>query len=791
VAALGLLALLVCATGLAAQSGRVEGRVWRPNGRPVAGARVTLVGTSVAGARVTLVGTSASSLTNESGHYVMVAAPGLYRLHAEFIGYVSVAVANVLVRSADTTRVNVGLGPRPPNWQVLEDTLLRGTDPPRRITLFVDSLGLVPTPGDSAHRRTVAASAAARGLSLVSDSGGVMVFWVRVATSWDTLAVRDSAFRLAGALRRELPTLVRQAGPVVRYRPGGPPFVATDEVVVRFDSTLSFPVIDSLNRLVGARTVYRNPFVANDFLVQALDFDGIALSNAYWSTLAAQRVRSAYPNFRIRSGRSAGPTSDPLSADQWHLKRINVSRAWPRVTGGPVVAVIEQDGFEVRHPDLQNRLWNNATELGGDEDGNGLVDDRNGANFSGCPTTPPEETDPPTSPDPCGDGRLEPLGVSDTPNHGTPVAGLVAADSNGLGVVGVCPGCRLMLIVVDRNDANSQRLGFEYAEANGAQAVNLSWVLDYSPVDYPDYAWGLVERLARKRVVIASSGNYDQDDCALGFRALPDVIVVGASSQRDKRIPSGKGDCLTVLAPGGRNNDLLGITTTDVAGKVGFNTQKADRCRVRDFPQSATVPDWEYTRCFGGTSAAAPIVSGVVGLMLAVNGALKGPEIEKVLEQTADKIDAHAADYDATGKSITHGYGRVNACAAVLQVAVDPNWRECAVMPPWLCRWWIRLLAALVVAVLVFLVLTWTTGSVLPLWARLALSLLAGAVAFLLLWLFCQLLIVLFCLVAAITVAVLVFLIWRTLPLVWRLIVSLLAGAGTFGIFWLLLKHLA
>jgi subtilisin family serine protease len=788
-AALGPLALLVFATALGAQSGRLEGTVWGPNGRPIAGAIVTLLGTPV------------TSLTSESGRFAMNVAPGVYTLRARRIGHVSGEVASVLVRPSATSRVAVGLGPRPAHWEVLDDSLLLGAAPSRPVLLYVDSLGLVPTPGDSAHRRMVVDSAMARGLRLGSDIGGVMIFWISAAASWDTLAARDSAFKLAHALRRDLPTLVKQAGPVMRYRSGGAPSVATDEAVVRFDSSLSQRTIDSLNARVGARPAYRNPFAQNEFLVQALDHDGIALSNAYWLLVGPPAIRSAYPNFRFRTVPTAGSSGDPLSRDQWHFRRINVRPAWSLATGAPVVAVIEQDGFESGHPDLKNQLWQNPSEQGADEDGNRLVGDQNGWNFTDCssPETTLPHPGPPTDPPACGTRRLTSPNV--TPKHGTPVAGLVAAERNGVGVVGVCPGCRLMLIVVDGNDANSQQLGFQYAKDNNADAVNVSWRLGIRADELPPAYLAVVTSLAHERAVIASAGNEDRDFCTgdeAGFQAIPDVIVVGASNQRDKRIRSGRGECVTVLAPAGKGTDLTGATTTDANGASGFNSEEEPRCMVAEFRESA-VPNREYTRCFGGTSAAAPIVSGVVGLMLAVDPGLTGPDIEQILEETADKIDAAAADYDATGRSVTHGYGRVNACAAVRRVAGDPDWRDCANRRPWFCRWWVLLLAALIVAGLVFFILSRGTGTGYqqgappgrPLWVRLALSVLAGAVVFLLLWLFCELLILAFCLLAGVVVAVAVFLAWRTGPLIWRFVVSLLAGVATFGLLWVLLRGLA
>jgi hypothetical protein len=59
-------------------------------------------------------------------------------------------------------------------------------------------------------------------------------------------------------------------------------------------------------------------------------------------------------------------------------------------------------------------------------------------------------------------------------------------------------------------------------------------------------------------------------------------------------------------------------------------------------------------------------VSGVAGLMLSLRPCLKRSQVQDLLNATADKIDAAAAGYDAvTGHSKTHGFGRVNAAAAV------------------------------------------------------------------------------------------------------------------------------
>lgn len=730
---LGLLAVLVCAGTLAAQTGSVVGRVWGPNGRPVI-------------ATVEILGTSLQAVSDNTGRYCIENVPaGTHTLRAKAAAFSPVDITDVVVASGDSTRVNIGVGPRPQDWAILEDSLLLGPAPSRRITLFVDSLGVVPTPGDAAHRQQVSDSLALRGLAFLSDSGGLMVFGITAAASWDTLAARDSVFRVADGLRRALPGLVRQAGPLVRYRPAGAAFVATDEVVVRFDGALSYADIAAINHRVGARPAYSGALVANEFLVQAFDRDGIALSNAYWAMVGSPAVRSAYPNFRARSFPTNGPGGEPLSGDQWHLERINVAPAWPLATGTVVVGVIEQDGFEITHPDLKGRLWTSA-DAGADADGDRLVGEQSGWNFSDCAGTASLAnaqgmgafTGPPAT---CGEPGLTTRGG--TPTHGTAVAGLVAADRNGEGLIGVCPGCRLMLVVVDGMNLYSLQLGFQYVEVHGAQVVNLSQHLGTALDELPPDFDGLLRRIAQTRPMVVSIGNEDQDFCAgaaAGFPAIPGVIPAGASNQRDKRIAAGYGDCLSVLAPAGRGRYLVGVTTTDVTGTPGRNSEYGEGCTTSEF-RLTDVPKRDYTKCFGGTSAAAPIVSGVVGLMLAAQPNLGPTAVKDILQTTADKIQRGSANYDAGGKSLTHGYGRVNACAAVHKAVGDPQWQEkCARTTPWYCIWWVWLLIALFVGVVVGVIVYRVRPAGSPgrlKWAVVA-GVIAAVVVFVLLWLLCR-----------------------------------------------------
>jgi len=83
------------------------------------------------------------------------------------------------------------------------------------------------------------------------------------------------------------------------------------------------------------------------------------------------------------------------------------------------------------------------------------------------------------------------------------------------------------------------------------------------------------------------------------------------------------------------------IRTTDRVGPAGYN-------------------GGDYTNTFGGTSAAAPMVSGAAALILSINPNLSRTEVENILYTTA-------TDLGIPGKDNTYGYGKVNLRDACLK----------------------------------------------------------------------------------------------------------------------------
>ncbi|MBE9128186.1 MULTISPECIES: S8 family serine peptidase [unclassified Coleofasciculus] len=95
-----------------------------------------------------------------------------------------------------------------------------------------------------------------------------------------------------------------------------------------------------------------------------------------------------------------------------------------------------------------------------------------------------------------------------------------------------------------------------------------------------------------------------------------------------------------------------GITTTDLIGADGTNPG-------------------DYTYDSGGTSSAAPLVSGVVALMLEANPNLTWRDVQHILVETADPDKTDRFDEDWTtngaGYQVNHkyGFGGIDAAAAV------------------------------------------------------------------------------------------------------------------------------
>tara|TARA_R110002072_G_scaffold14272_2_gene59359 strand:- start:56557 stop:58890 length:2334 start_codon:yes stop_codon:yes gene_type:complete len=332
--------------------------------------------------------------------------------------------------------------------------------------------------------------------------------------------------------------------------------------------------------------------------------------------------------------------------NQWYLNQanginVNIENAWDTTTGNNSVTVAVLDsGTDWFHQDLGlgtdsyeniflnpgEDAWSNpadpTTGNGIDDDGNGLIDDWKGWNFD----------------DNYNDAR-QGLG-GNTFFHGTHVAGIVSAKTNNNeGVAGVAggfnnEGVKILTCAVGISGPNGAILddAILYAAEIGARVIQLSLSVGSSSaiddaIDMAHDVFGVV--------VINASGN-GSSSSGVSYPASHDkVLAVGATTQTDSRANfSNHGANLFIAAPG------VGIWSTQLNSQYGSSD---------------------------GTSFAAPIVSGVVGLMLSVNPGLTPVEVKQILQDTAQKVGGYNYNWNGSdpGHSRELGYGRVDAFLAV------------------------------------------------------------------------------------------------------------------------------
>ncbi len=322
--------------------------------------------------------------------------------------------------------------------------------------------------------------------------------------------------------------------------------------------------------------------------------------------------------------------NDPHFPDQWALNGTNAygidaQQAWDITTGGGIIIAVLDNGVDIYHEDLTGQIYESYD----------CVDDLNDCSGG--------DNDP--TPD-AGD------------NHGTMVAGIIAANgNNGLGTAGVCPDCYLMPIrttLGNPGEINTDLgliAGIRLATARGARVINISAGLDASVVNNPDpevqaflaeFQDAIADAVAAGVVVVAAVGN-DGAPPVKYPALLPDVIAVSASNHCGQIQKAWDINCLHSFNIDWGSSYGTGV---DIAAPgVGIYT---------------TTPGNQYYS-FGGTSAAAPIISGVVGLMLSVDPTLKPAEIRQMLIRTA--TDTNSATYP--GFDALLGGGLVNANRAV------------------------------------------------------------------------------------------------------------------------------
>lgn len=402
------------------------------------------------------------------------------------------------------------------------------------------------------------------------------------------------------------------AEPVYTAGSGRDTIVPLNQIAVQFKSGVTQAQVDDLNARFGT-SVIASPRPDSGRTWFLLRYPVPTRYRPYEMAAILDRhplVSWAGPDHIQRSRRPFGPATDPFYSAQFYLKNaatyngvpvdINVEPAWDLTLGSTTIRVaVLDDGAEAQHGEL-------FAALGGGQSFDQMLDERL-----------PGETDDVLNP--FGDDR-----------HGTAVAGIIFAARNSFaGGAGIAPNVKLHVARIFRR-TNHPTPGRQVAPPSeiGA-AINWAW---QSGADVISNSWGggtpdnaitsainsatASGRSGKGSVVVFAAGNYDPatNPKPVVYPAnLPNVVAVGAITQLGPRATySAQGPELDLVAPSATAIGLLTDPSYCTGNVFAVDPLGASGCN--DGPGSNA----DYSSTFGGTSAAAPQVAGVVALLFSL-----------------------------------------------------------------------------------------------------------------------------------------------------------------------------
>ncbi|RZT42611.1 MprA protease, GlyGly-CTERM protein-sorting domain-containing form [Cupriavidus agavae] len=355
----------------------------------------------------------------------------------------------------------------------------------------------------------------------------------------------------------------------------------------------------------------------------------------------------------------------------------NLTRAWDRSRGSSSIVVAVVDTGILAHPDLAGRLvpgYDFISTTTVSVDGDGRDSD---------PTDPGDYV--PTGETCPGGGDPDRTSTW----HGTRVAGVLgAATNNSLGIAGVDWSARIQPVRVsgrcgallsDTVDAMRWAGGLNVPgvpnNPTPAKVINIS-LGGGSCKDSPEQK-AVDDLNAAGVVVVAAAGN--QGSAVESPADCSGVIAVTAHANDGENASyANVGKEIAISAPGGgcgtsKVVESGGITTCASRGPLGITTLSNDG--------AASPGAYTISRNSAGTSFAAPMVSGVAAMMLAVNPSLTPAQVTAVLKASAR---AHPANTYCTasvnaGKC---GAGLLDADAALALAPTPPATGSNAAPPP-------------------------------------------------------------------------------------------------------------
>jgi lantibiotic leader peptide-processing serine protease len=367
---------------------------------------------------------------------------------------------------------------------------------------------------------------------------------------------------------------------------------------------------------------------------------------------------------------------DTFSPLQWYSQRISAPQAHEITGGSPKVLVgVIDTGVDASHPDIDDN-----------------IDTSRSVSCVG------------------GKPNRDPAAWNDDSGHGTNVAGVIAAESNGIGIVGIAPNVKLAIVKASVRRGTSDIFladavicSLVWAADHGVDVANNSYSVDSAAMNgttnfcRSDPSQRVIVKAVKRAVayaqrrdvsMVASAGNNGMDmtvpeleGCSRLPSDLPGVLTVSSIGLYDG------------LAQGPPSNWGLGYVDLTAGGGDFLQGAPPTGLVLGPWPASMQVPnllcdpctgpDPAYYRYFAGTSQAAAQVSGVAALVVSQfgrktwwgGGKMDPDRVSLILRQTADPLPCPVDDARCVTKGKENGYfgkGVVNALRAVKYDKRDP-----------------------------------------------------------------------------------------------------------------------
>ena len=409
----------------------------------------------------------------------------------------------------------------------------------------------------------------------------------------------------------------------------------TDQFIARFKPNIPMQAIEDFNAANYVEIVKATRLPNTFILSVGAGSNTLDVANHYHNS---DITVYATPDF-VRYLEKQFVPDDTFYTIQWALENtgtnppdgvgtadadIDATTAWDFTIGdsGTVIAIIDE-GVELNHEDLDDKIVGQYTSIPSDSDAN-------------------------------------PNNTWDA--HGTNCAGIAAAETdNSLGVAGVCANCSLLPVQIaySSSDGGSwittdSRIAdaIIWSVNNGADVLSNSWgggTPSNSINDAISYAV-TNGRDGLGSILLFAAGNADTN-AVIYPASNSNTIAVGASSPCDERKNpsscdgefwwgSNYGSALDIVAPG------VEWVSTDMMGSAGYS-------------------NGNYFDHMNGTSSATPAAAGLAGLIISHRPCLTYAQVQDIMQQSADDQVGLSAE-DTPGWDQYMGWGRINAYQALV-----------------------------------------------------------------------------------------------------------------------------